>query len=158
MNMTSFDEKTERLTQAIIANKEPVFDALAAANITRVVIAFDGFGDQGQIESTEAFAADDTKVELPPGTVEQTYLDDGCVYSVEVDGKTVMRHRDGSTASVAVEGAIESLVYDALELRHGGWEINDGSFGEFIFDVAARSIKIEINERFSSSEYSEDEF
>ncbi len=35
-------------------NKTAVFDALAAAGITIVVVAFDGYGDSGQIENVEA--------------------------------------------------------------------------------------------------------
>ena len=36
--------------------------------------------------------------------------------------------------------------------HHGGWENNDGAYGEFCFDASARSIHLEFNERFTSSE------
>ena len=35
---------------------------------------------------------------------------------------------------------------------HGGWENNDGAYGEFCFDASARCIHLEFNERFTSSE------
>ncbi len=47
-------------------NKTAVFDALAAAGITIVIVAFDGYGDSGQIENIEAKAGDDL-VALPSG-------------------------------------------------------------------------------------------
>ena len=36
-----------------------------------------------------------------------------------------------------------------LEQTHGGWENNDGAYGEFTFDVAERTIKLDFNERIS---------
>ena len=50
-------------------NKTVVFDALAAAGITIVVVAFDGYGDSGQIENVEAKSGEDL-VALPSGDVE----------------------------------------------------------------------------------------
>jgi hypothetical protein len=40
------------------ANKAAVFDTLARAGITLVTVGFDGSGDEGQIESIDAFAGD----------------------------------------------------------------------------------------------------
>ncbi len=31
---------------------------------------------------------------------------------------------------------VETYLYDLLEVRHGGWENNDGAFGVFSWDVA----------------------
>ena len=50
-------------------NKTAVFDALAAAGITIVIVAFVGYGDSGQIENVEAKAGEDL-VALPSGEVE----------------------------------------------------------------------------------------
>jgi len=57
-----------------------------------------------------------------------------------------------------VHEAIETLVYDFLRQTHGGWEINDGAYGEFTFDVAERTIKLDYNERYTSSENFSHEF
>ena len=51
--------------------------------------------------------------------------------------------------------AVEALAYAFLEETHGGWENNEGAFGEFTFDVAERTITLDYNERFESSEYSQ---
>lgn len=49
-------------------------------------------------------------------------------------------------------GAATLRPYDFLSDTYGGWENNDGAYGEFCFDAAARTIHLEFNERFTSSE------
>jgi hypothetical protein len=49
----------------------------------------------------------------------------------------------------------EALQDVACELLPGGWEINDGSFGELVLDVAGRKITRQHNWR--STEYDEEE-
>ena len=50
-------------------NRAALFDALAAAGITLIVVTFDGYGDSGQIENIEAKAGD-AVVGMPAGEVE----------------------------------------------------------------------------------------
>ena len=58
----------------------------------------------------------------------------------------------------AYEDVVEQLAYDFLSDTHGGWENNDGAYGEFCFDAGARCIHLEFNERFTSSELFTHEF
>ena len=51
-----------------------------------------------------------------------------------------------------LERAIEELAYDALSDLHGGWENNDGAYGEFVFDTAKRSISLAYYERYTATE------
>jgi len=60
--------------------------------------------------------------------------------------------------TLTVHEAVETLVYDFLRQVHSGWEINDGAYGEFTFDVAERTIKLDYNERYTSSEHYSQEF
>ena len=53
-----------------------------------------------------------------------------------------------------VREAIETLVYDVLSQTYGGWENNDGAYGEFTFDVAERTITLDYNERHMESDHS----
>src|SRR6202035_5625925 len=94
------------------ANKTSLFDALAAAGITTVIVNFDGCGDSGQIEMIEARAGDDDCA-LPSVEIE--------IASAGWGSATVERQ----TQPVRV--AIETLVYDVLSQEHGGWENNDGA-------------------------------
>jgi hypothetical protein len=52
------------MEEARSRNKASIMDALAAAGVTSVILAFDGNSDDGQIESVEARAGE-TTVELP---------------------------------------------------------------------------------------------
>src|SRR3546814_3708369 len=102
-------------TALLPVNKTALFDVLAAAAVTTVVVSFDGYGDSGQIESVEARAGDDV-VDLPAITVTQA--------AALWDGS-------GSEESTPLlTDAIESLAHDLLTDTHAGWENNDGAYGE----------------------------
>ena len=121
------------------ANKAAVCAALAGAGIATVTVNFDGCGDSGQIESIEARDASGADVPLPEETIAIVAI---------VWGQSRPEPR-----SMSVEQAIEHLVYDALSETHGGWEINEGSYGEFVFDVPALEIRLDYNERIAATEY-----
>jgi hypothetical protein len=59
---------------------------------------------------------------------------------------------------VSIADAIEQLAYDILVDTHGSWPDNDGAYGDFTFDVAARTITLDYNERYTDSEYSQHVF
>jgi hypothetical protein len=121
-------------------NKSAVFDVLTAAGITNLAVDFDGYGDSGQIEgiTAQAGVAD---AELPKTAVtihEVTHVRSG----------NYETPKDEAKQQPLVE-AIEGLCYDYLEEHHGGWEIDDGSFGRFEFNVSDRAISLEFNGRIS---------
>ena len=124
-------------------NKAAVFDVLAHAGITLVTVGFDGCGDSGQIERIEAHSGD-APAELPSDQVE---LAESAGISREI-----------KQAPFALSDAIEKVAYDFLEETHAGWEINDGAYGEFTFDVKSRTITLAYNERHMESDYSEHVF
>lgn len=105
------------------ANKQALFDALVAAGIDLVTATFDGCGDSGQIEDVTAQRGE-AVVELPSGEI---------TISTMIWGSGVV-----NISTMTVAAAVEQLAYDFLSETHGGWENNDGAFGEFTFDVAQR--------------------
>jgi hypothetical protein len=125
------------------SNKAVLFDALAAVGIVTVTVRFDGYGDSGQIEEIEARAGDAVS-ELPPDMIE--------IAEPLWDGSGLSR------CAVSVRDAVEKLAYGFLEATHGGWENNEGAYGDFTFDVAARTITLDYNERVMTSEFSEHVF
>jgi hypothetical protein len=125
------------------ANKTALFDALAAAGITTVIVNFDGCGDSGQIETIEPRAGD-VDCALPDVDVEIAAANWRC---------TAIDRKPGP-----VREAIETLVYDVLSQTHDGWENNDGACGEFTFDVTERTITLDYNERHMESDYSQHVF
>ncbi|SEO05623.1 hypothetical protein SAMN04488103_11149 [Gemmobacter aquatilis] len=130
-------ERTARIEALRPGNKDRLFDGLMAAGITHVTVTFDGEGDSGQIESIAAWNGE-TAVDFPPVEIAYAAL-------TWDDPEVEMRQ-------LSLEDAVEQLAYDFLSDTHGGWENNDGAYGEFCFDAAARSIHLEFNERFTSSE------
>lgn len=126
--------------EAFEANKTALFDALANVGIVRVSVGFDGEGDQGQIEHVQA---EDTHgdVALPEVSV--------AVAIAPFDGTELTRIEEGLT------GAIETVCYAVLSSRFGGWEINDGSYGTFVFEVASRTVELTHHNRFVDVETSE---
>ena len=125
------------------ANKAALFDALAAAGITSVLVHFDGSGDSGQIEDIDATAGD-RSAEIPNSNIEIAHA---CWGDANIERTTL-----------CVRDAIETLAYDFLEQTHGGWENNEGAYGEFTFDVESRTITLEYNERVMTSECSQHAF
>lgn len=115
-------------------NKTVVFDALDAAGIATVVVTFDGYGDSGQIERLEIDGAVDT---LPTAIVEIA--------------TSIWGELEPQRQSMSLADAIEKLIYDFLGSAHGGWEDNDGAYGEFTFDVVDRTIRLDYNERYTAS-------
>lgn len=117
--------------------KTNLFDTLEARGIVLVTVAFDGCGDSGQIEGVYAIdehgSVELTGITLPPPTGPSDSIADPDPQGLIAD-------------------AIETLAYDLLESEHGGWENNDGAYGEFTFDVVNRTIALEHNQRFTSSE------
>ena len=121
-------------------NKAAVFAALAGAGIATVTVTFDGSSDSGQIESIDSRSASGIEMPLPEETVSIVAI---------VWGQSRSEQR-----SMSVREGIEHLVYDALEETHDGWEINEGAYGEFTFDVPALEIRLDYNERIAATEYS----
>ncbi len=132
-----------RLGEANAINKALLFDALAAAGITAVLVNFDGYGDSGQIESIEAKAGGQA-AEVPDKTLEFLH---------PVWHKPEIERRNHT-----IPEAIEELVYAFLRQTHDGWENNDGAYGEFTFDLDTRTITLDYNERYTSSENYTHEF
>ncbi len=120
------------------ANKADLFSVLDGAGIVTVTVAFNGYGDSGQIESIDAIGKDGMSRELPATSI------------------TIRSARWGeaepASEEIPVAEAVERLAYDLLGGAHPGWEINDGSFGTFVFDVAAATITLDCNVRFTDSE------
>ncbi len=130
-------EYVKRCESVHPANKAALFDALAQAGTTTVVVTFDGYGDSGQIEDISAKAGD-LDVDPPKLDVE--------IARADWDSVEIARCR------LPIRDVIEQLAYDFLRQTHCGWENNDGAYGEFTFDVTERTITLDYNERYTSSE------
>lgn len=122
-------------------NKRLIFAALAEAGITKVSIEFDGAGDSGQIEDILAWNATFS------GSV-----------PIPADCKLQLAYPGNPPREATLRDAIETLAYDYLDETYRGWENNDGAFGTFVFDVPARTVTLQHNERYIDVTTSSHEF
>lgn len=136
----AFEAKSAAL---VAVNKVALFAVLTAADVSSILVQFDGGGDSGQIETVQAFAGD-TPVDLPSVDV--------VLISALADGV------ETRSDAMAIADAIESLAFDLLTATHAGWENNDGAYGEFRFDVAAGTITLDHNDRYVAVESYEHEW
>ena len=135
----------DRLSAEILPyNKQVLFEALAAAGINIVTIAFDGSGDSGQFERPASYDSENREVAIP--------IDYITVKSVDFDTGTVFEH------TTTVGEYIVALACDFLEGAHEGWENDDGAHGEFHFSLSDRTITLDYNERYIESNHYEHEF
>jgi hypothetical protein len=134
-------------------NKEILFDLLSSKGVATVTVTFDGGGDSGQIEEVVFLSAESdeiSKVGISDIVVRGAKVDAGRVWSE--DG-----FKQSYKSDPTVEELIESFCYSALETLYGGWENNDGAFGEFLFRVNDRTVCFDFNERYTESRLYEHE-
>ena len=125
--------------QANQLNKDIVFDALAKAGITHVFVGFDGESDDGQMERASAKAGGKA-VEFPQTSI-----------TLHISG---FSSADLTLREMMLQDAVEHLCYGFLEEQCGGWEINGGSFGEFVFNVAGLRITLDFYGRVVETHHS----
>jgi Family of unknown function (DUF6878) len=132
--LSNYERDRQARAKLSEGNKGAVCDALMVANVTQVRVEFDGEGDSGQISAVTALRGDE-HADLPAAIV------------------TIQQVAWGDTNVLATQrtlaDAIETLCYDYLEETHGGWENDGGAYGEFCIDVAARTVELEFNARFT---------
>ena len=136
-------EHYRRADELLPANKTTLFDVLAAAGITIVTVTFDGYSDSGQIENIEAKAGEEITA-IPPTQIELAY--------------PVWDSSDIERRVQSVTEAIETLTYAFLNRTYHHWEDGEGAYGDFTLDVAARTITLDYNERFTDTNNYQHEF
>jgi hypothetical protein len=134
---TAREQLADQLRQR---TKADLFHVLRSRDIAFVTVGFDGFGDSGQIEGVAALTADNKPVKLPAKRLTiKTANDDGTATK---------------ESTVTVRDVIETLCYELLAREHDGWEINEGAYGEFVFNVGRDAIELTFNSRFTDYETS----
>jgi hypothetical protein len=118
-------------------NKQRLITALRSTPILSVRIGFDGSGDEGYVHPPEAFGDGDAPCEIP---------------DIEIE---CLSYTNAETIALKLTAAVESLAEHYLEDNHGGWEFEEGAYGEFRVDVPNGAVTLEYNERFIDTTYSE---
>lgn len=139
-----------KLDEQMRQSKKSLIDICAIlfeAGITRVEVTYDGYGDSGGIESVAFLkgkkllkSKEVDSLELPTSTSKQYVHDPG---SGEYQCKDV---------ECTIEARVEECAYDFFP---GGWEINEGSFGDLVINTEKAKATLKHNTRVESTEYSE---
>lgn len=127
----------------IIDTLDIIYDLLGGIGVESFIVTFDGGGDDGQVEAPSEFKPAKSAKEaesLLNEVVKGSRVSDGKRYT-----PSGMEHiwKDDPT----LERLIDGLCYDVLETVAGGWEINEGSHGTFLFNVKKRKMTLDFNER-----------
>lgn len=133
-----------KLTENMKSNLDIVYDLLGGIGVESFVVTFDGGGDSGQVESPCEFkpAKVGKKAEkLLEEVVEGAKVSDGVRWNPGGGNETIWKENP------TLNGMIESICYEALEDSNGGWEINEGSEGTFLFDVKKRKVHFDFEAR-----------
>jgi len=147
--------KADQLKKAdqVKHNANLLFDTLQESRVASIEVTFDGCGDSGQIESVIYEDHRGKEVSEPKLVVKGSFTgkhhewDDKKKTFVEVGGS------EGKVREI-----VEQVCYDKLQASHGGWELNEGSYGTFYFDVSTRKVRLEYNERIEEVRTSEESF
>ena len=145
----------ERLTksQAVQSNAKALFDFLKESRIATINATFDGCGDSGQINDVEYLDHRGKDVATSSDKVPGSRLEAGHHWNEKTKKIEELPAREGN-----VEELVSEICYDKLSSKHMGWEINEGSYGTFSFDVLNRKISLEFNERVESVNTTEEIF
>jgi len=110
--------------------RDRLIAALKRHDVALAVIHFDGCGDEGQIDDVSFFKADGAAISMLL-TKEAPAAEDGT--------PTPSLH--------ALHAELEAFAYHTLGEIHGGWEDNDGGYGEITIDVAEGTATLDLNQR-----------
>lgn len=157
---TAADAAFREIQPAILRRIKPIlFGACEAAGLARVTVTFDGCGDSGQIESVDAYGADDQKIDLPAEAITYpcAFMERRYEPTTETpSGNRFLGYEVGEIEKTStLRQIVEDIFWDFIGAKHGGWENNDGGFGECVFEVESQTIRLEMNERYTETNYYE---
>jgi hypothetical protein len=127
-----------------------ILTKLVEKGIEKVVICFDGYGDEGQIEGITATRADGGESSLEwfadipgkeigngdrvwDGTLQQHVYSDGC-------------------RPMTMHELMEEWAFELIGIVQPGWETEDGSYGEIVIFPAGNSVQCDFHNRYTEVE------
>lgn len=86
---------------------------------------------------------------------------DGCGDSGQIESVEYLSAErtpvDPASQITLTQGELGELFYDLLEIRHAGWENNDGACGDFEWDLTNDALRHVHHERFTDYDTTEHE-
>lgn len=145
-----YQKEKEKQMSEYTKNCRLVFDYLNKRKIKQIKVTFDGAGDSGQMDNFET--EPDSKGEIFEEQVPFSSISCGTEWDEKKKQFVQVANREGTLKEL-----LEEIAYDKLGQDHSGWEINSGSFGEFVFHIKERKLTLQFNERIEEVNTSEDE-
>jgi hypothetical protein len=136
---------------------------LKEAGFVSAVVHYDGSGDSGQIEEISVFREDEPESYMR--LIEEYTWEKVAVLRDERDAilraipitlvsrsstfdRETLKFVEKETPTEGnLYDALETLAYHWLEDEHGGWELNDGAYGDLVVHVEEMMITLEHSER-----------
>jgi hypothetical protein len=148
-------DRKKRATSAE-RNKSSLVTAVKLLGITRIEAEFSGGGDSGQIDEVRYFAGKQRISDVD--SIKKTIVVEASIRDSTTYCET-KKEWVTTTRSPNIEELVEQICYDLLEANHGGWEINEGSYGEFVFNFGkGNKIDLTFNQRVESVETTEETY
>lgn len=142
MSLTSH----QLLNKNINSNIQSLLDVLSKEQIKSITISYNGGGDSGDTEEIQT---------IPPLSRHQ-------LEKIIVDKKSFYRSCSNSKEDIQsfdekenLFEAASSITLDILEKYYPGWEINEGSNGEFTINVPERTCYLQHNTFCTETTYHE---
>jgi len=128
---------------ALIERRRPVvFATMRTLDITEIHITYDGEGDEGQLTDIKGFRY--------PSGYRLTGGPEDMAARIDVD--LTERHAidaGNNDTHLCFFDFLDEFAWNLLNLRHDGFEINDGGFGTITITVADETIRMEMSDRFT---------
>lgn len=128
--------------QATAANTATAVSALRNLKATKVVVLYDGYGDDGEIGEVQAVDEGDHPIDLDDKVQVHSVRHDGTAYYL------------ASNIQQPLIDLIKDVAGRLVDERHGGWENGEGGRGEVTFDLVEGRILIDHANRFIDEEHS----
>jgi hypothetical protein len=129
---------------------------LASYNVYMIHGSYDGSGDSGDMDISIQWQ---NKTEQPVGHTAPAYGDQAPSNGGAWDSLSSARKRLTEVKDAIITNKMVDDFEDAMfQLIPGGWEINDGSFGEIDVTVATGAIEVTHNERYTEVNTSHREY
>lgn len=142
--LSSYFKMKDAARARALVNRDRIIDALKQLDITRVVIAYSGSGDSGQIDEVSLYRGNDL-VEVKTELTMQTYKS-----RWDADLSKWLEY--SADESYVLPEALQNFVYDWIESEYSGWENNDGASGECTIEVSTNEFNLNHITYYTESE------
>lgn len=150
----SYHERLKTRQEASKAALKDMCPTLLEAGITKATVRYDGYGDSGTIEDVMFFKGDEEVPEDEMGSLGLPMS----TRKIRVYANPFKGNDGEETKTQTYCPLIEQLTEYAYDFLPGGWEINEGSFGDLQIDTKLCTVVCEHNHRIETSEYQEESF